>query len=111
MGELPVIPLEDLFLEIPVPEMPLRWLSVKTVIRILGVTERQIRNYIKQGKVDYIHKTVNGHKRVFISNRSVYRIYDRRNKDNYPDEPDEEQEEENTLLDAFLAMGEVIGKL
>ena len=111
MGELPVIPMEDLFTEIPVPELPLRWISVKNSMDIIGVSERQIRNYIKEGKVDVIHKIVNGRKRVFLSNRSVYAIRDKRNDKYIEEDPEEEQEEENTLLDAFIGLGELIRKL
>lgn len=108
--KLPEIPIEDLFTEIPISEVPLRWLSVKTVTDILDVTERTVRNYIREGKVDCIRKTVSGRKRVFISNRSVYDILDKRVVVNIDEDP-EEQEEDNPLLDAFLDMGNVISKL
>lgn len=107
MGEFTEIPLEGLFTEIPVPGIPLRWLSIKTATEILGVTERQIRNYIKDGKVDCIYKKVNGRKRVFLSNRSVYGIRDKRQAKKELTE----DIEENTLLDAFIALGELLEKL
>lgn len=110
MEKLPEIPVEDLFTEIPIPEVPLRWLSVKTATDILSVTERTVRNYIKVGKVECIRKTVSERKRVFISNRSVYALLDKRDIDNIEEDP-EEQGEDNPLLDAFLDMGNVIAKL
>lgn len=71
---LPNIPLEDLFTELPLDidrDIPLRWWSVKTAGEYLGVSERTLRTYIAEGKVVWKYKTVKGHGRILIDNRSV----------------------------------------
>ncbi len=71
---LPNIPLEDLFTELPLDidrDIPLRWWSVKTAGKYLGVSERTLRTYIAEGKVVWKYKTVKGHRRILVDNRSV----------------------------------------
>lgn len=80
-GTLPSIPLEDLFTEVPLDidrNIPLRWWSVKSAVEYLGVSERTVRDYIAEGKVECKYKIIKGHKRVFISNRSVIELADMR---------------------------------
>lgn len=100
MDILPHIPLDDLFTMIPVEKnrIPVRWWSVKTVIEYLGVSESTVRRYIKTGKVEYKYKTVKGHKRVYICNRSVIdlaneRKWKREQKDTIESEEDTEEYE------------------
>ena len=120
MGNLPDIPLEELFPEIEYPDIhksPLRWWSVKTTMEYLGVSMRQVRRYIKAGKLQYQYKTVKGRKRVFISNQSAIELRPTLNKYKEKDieEPEYDEEEDTPLeeMDAFLALGEMIvaGKL
>ena len=115
MGNLPDIPLEELFPEIEYPDIhksPLRYWSVKTTMEYLGVSERMIRYYLKQGKLQYQHKTVKGRKRVFISNHSAIDLLPtlKKYKDKYTEDPEYDEEEDTPLeeMDAFLALGEMI---
>lgn len=79
---LPDIPIENLFSEMgypdPVHRTPQRWLSRKSAAEFLNVTIRTIDNYIKAGKVETKQKTVKGHKRIFVSNKSLIDIQDQK---------------------------------
>jgi hypothetical protein len=113
MEELPNIPLEDLFKIIPLYDPPLRWFSVKSAMNILGVSERTIRNYIKNGKLQHKYKTIKGRKRVFISNRSVYALQDKKDAVNRSVEGEdvEDADDENPLLDALIGLGEIVARM
>ena len=115
MGDLPQIPVEDLFTEMEYPDVnkpPLRYWSVKTTMEYLGVSMRQVRRYLKDGKLQYQYKTVKGRKRVFISNQSAIDLRPTLNnyKEKDIEDPEYDEEEDTPLeeMDAFLALGEMI---
>ena len=122
MGDLPVIPLEELFEEIPYPDRyktPLRYWSVKTTMEYLGVSMRQVRRYLKAGKLKCQYKLVKGRKRVFISNHSVIALRPTLNnyKEKYVEAPEydeeemDEQEATEDILGALLGLAEcLLGK-
>lgn len=75
MDDIPFIPMDRLFSEIDIDRKePLRWWSVKTAREYLGVSERTMRRYISSGKLESCRKTVKGHIRVYLSNRSVIEL-------------------------------------
>lgn len=79
MDDIPFIPMDRLFSEIDIARKePLRWWSVKTAREYLGVSERTMRRYIASGKLESCRKTVKGHTRVYLSNRSVIGLYNDR---------------------------------
>lgn len=75
---LPYIPLEDLFTvhEFPDPadEIPLRWWNKETVADYLGVSERSVRRYKAEGKLECKYITVKGYKKPYYTNRSVVKL-------------------------------------
>ncbi len=75
-ADLPNIPLEELFTEIELPEdkIPLRWWNMKTTTEYLGVSERSVRYYKAEGKLEYKYLMVKGHRKVYFSNRSVISV-------------------------------------
>ena len=72
------IPLEELFTEIELPEdkIPLRWWNMKTTAEYLGVSERTVRRYKAEGKLEYKYQMIKGHRKVYFSNRSVISVYE-----------------------------------
>ena len=124
MGDLPQIPVEDLFTEMEYPDVnkpPLRYWSVKTTMEYLGVSMRQVRRYLKDGKLQYQYKTVKGRKRVFISNQSAIDLRPTLNKykekcvedDEDMDEQEDPQEtgDPDDVLGALLELAEsLVGK-
>lgn len=124
MGDLPQIPVEDLFTEMEYPDAnkpPLRYWSVKTTMEYLGVSMRQVRRYLKAGKLKYQYKTVKGRKRVFISNQSAIDLRPTLNKykekcvedDEDMDEQEDTQEtgDPDDVLGALLELAEsLVGK-
>lgn len=74
------IPLEELFTEIELPEdkIPLRWWNMKTTAEYLGVSERTVRRYKAEGKLEYKYQMIKGHRKVYFSNRSVISVYENR---------------------------------
>lgn len=78
--DIPNIPLEELFTEIELPEdkIPLRWWNMKTTANYLGVSERSVRRYRAEGKLEYKYQMVKGHRKVYFSNRSVISINEAR---------------------------------
>lgn len=79
-ADLPNIPLEELFTEIELPEdkIPLRWWNMKTTAEYLGVSERTVRRYKAEGKLEYKYQMIKGHRKVYFSNRSVISVYEDR---------------------------------
>lgn len=79
-ADLPNIPLEELFTEIELPEdkIPLRWWNMKTTAEYLGVSERTVRRYKAEGKLEYKYQMIKGHRKVYFSNRSVISVYEAR---------------------------------
>lgn len=77
---LPDIPLEALFTEIELPKekIPQRWWSIKTTAKYLGVSERTVRRYRAEGKLEYKYLMVKGHRKVYFTNRSVISVYEDR---------------------------------
>lgn len=110
-NELPDIPLEDLFKEVKVAytwnEIPLRWLSFNSTKDILGISKRSIRRYAKRGLLDRKYKTVNGNVRVYYTNRSVYRLKDRRKERKIKNHP----KDKDMGIKELLQMGDVIMQL
>lgn len=63
MEELfPNIPLDDLFtvIELPEDKIPLRWWTMKTVAEYLDVSERTVRRYKADGKLEYKYVMIKG---------------------------------------------------
>lgn len=75
---LPNIPLEDLFtvqeFPDPVDEISLRWWNKETVADYLGVSERTVRKYKAEGKLECKYITVKGYKKPYYTNRSVVKL-------------------------------------
>lgn len=98
--DLPEIPLEGLFQEIEYPDEkpPLRWLTLKSTKEILGIGERSIQIHTKNGKLERKYKTVKGHRRVYYSNHSVYKLKIHlegiRERALYKEDPEDENEED-----------------
>lgn len=108
MGEIPFIDPEfkEIPLEIPfigVSGEPLRWWSVKTTMSYLRVSERQIRRYLKSGKLEKKYKTVKGRKRVYISNQSAISLKYEINKKHIKEPEDEADELEDQYWNTRLA--------
>lgn len=70
------IPLEGLFQEIeyPTEKPPFRWLTLKSAMEVLGLSESSVQRYAKGGKLERMYKTVKGHRKVYYSNHSVYAL-------------------------------------
>lgn len=77
---LPEIPLEDLFTPIDLPEekIPQRWWSMKTTVEYLGVSERTVKRYKAEGKLEYKYLMVKGHRKIYFTNISVISVYEDR---------------------------------
>lgn len=63
--------------EVPVlqeVDVPLEYLSMDTVKELLGRSERTIRRYVKEGYIQAEYKVVDGHRRIFFTNRSVLAV-------------------------------------
>ncbi len=96
------IPLEDLFpvMEYPTDRIPVRWWNMKTTAKYLEVSERTVRRYKADDKLEYKYSTVKGHRRVYFSNVSVIALsQDRRWKqmlreaDNEDEDPEDDEED------------------
>lgn len=98
--DIPEIPLAGLFQEIEYPEEtpPFRWFNLKSTKEILGIGERSLQMYAKKGKLERKYKTVKGHRRVYYSNHSVYKLKIHlegiRERALYKDVPEDENEED-----------------
>ena len=55
-------------------DVPLEYLSMDTVKEILGRSERTIRRYVKEGYIQAEYRAVDGHRRVYYTNRSVLAV-------------------------------------
>lgn len=55
-------------------DVPLEYLSLDTVKELLGRSERTIRRYVKEGYIQAEYKAVDGHRRIFYTNRSVLAV-------------------------------------
>lgn len=76
-------PLDGLFQTIEYPDelihTPLKWISLKSAKKVLGIGDRQIQRYADSGKLERTYKTVKGHRKVYYSNRTVYMLRDELN--------------------------------
>lgn len=96
--------IKEIPLEIPLIDTdkePLRWWSVKTVMSYLGVSERQIRRYLKSGKLEKKYRTVKGHNRVYVSNQSAISLKYEINKKHYKEPAPEPEDEADELEDQY----------
>lgn len=55
-------------------DVPLEYLSMDTVKELLGRSESTIRRYVKEGYIQAEYKAVEGHRRVYYTNRSVLAV-------------------------------------
>ncbi len=118
-GDLPNIPLEELFTEMEYPrgQIPLRWWNIKTTKEYLEVSESTIRRYKAKGELEYKYVMVKGHRKVYFSNNSVMRLKDKLEcrkqpresteddmdyEDDYPEEEQGTDNEISTLLSELL---------
>ena len=77
MDKLPKIPIEDLFqmMEYPCNKTPLRWWSFKTAQNYLGVSERTLRRYKAEGKLEFQYKKKGSRVGIYFTNRSVINLH------------------------------------
>lgn len=74
--EAPVPFWEDEKTDVNIPllqevDVPLKYLSLEDVKALLGRSERTIRRYVREGYIQAEYKMIDGHRRVFYTNRSV----------------------------------------
>lgn len=68
MGEIITIPvLQEV-------DVPLEYYSLDKVKDLLGRSERTIRRYAKEGYIQAEYRTVDGHRRILYTNRSVLAV-------------------------------------
>lgn len=109
---IPNIPLEDLFteMEFPTEKVPLRWWTMKTTADHLEVSERTVRRYKAEGKLEYKYVMVKGHRKVYFTNHSVIAVKeDKRLQKEVDEDLDLNCEDENLTEEEVSNINEILG--